>query len=678
MADARYVIDIAAEMSGAETGAQLDSLAEKLAVSGSKSEDFREAVRRVSADLDVAKASASSAAAALAVGAAEYSVLEREAVKAARAVEKAQVAGKFDPRAAQAAGQAQGALDAYTGTLRKLEAESAKATAEQGKLEKSLASVAKIGKYTDDRNARLNQQFEKLGQAANLLPGPLRNVAQGFIQSGRGAQGLSMAFGSSSAAAIIAVGTFVALAAVVAAVTVALAAGYVAAAAYAVQVADTRRAADLTREAFANLSPEASAAVDAFDTITDATGQTDKELLALTKTLTAAKVSAKDMPAALRAASLAETALGSGGASDFVERMKAGTLSVQAFAAEAEDKFGGVVARQMLGLERLGRRFSAYWSDIFVDVNVGPVLEALGVIVDMFSKANPLAQALGQLVSGAFSLVSDNALNAAYAVEAFALGFAIEMTKAYIAAKPTIKLFDSLGMSLDTAAGYGKAFAVVAIAIGVTLAVAGFVLGVVLAAVLLIPAAIFAVGYALGVLGHALYDAAVEGFKVLSALPDQMIQLGSDLIAGLVVGITGAAGWLADTVSRAVGGAIDAAKSVLGIASPSKVFAEIGGHTVAGFTGAVDAGAGEAQDSMSAMVSPSDAGAGAVQAAPAASAGGAHAGGAGKRVDLSGAMFNFYGVKDAETHGLAMISEALTRLFEDDATALGGAEMDPA
>jgi hypothetical protein len=116
---------------------------------------------------------------------------------------------------------------------------------------------------------------------------------------------------------------------------------------------------------------------------------------------------------------------------------------------------------------------------------------------------------------------------------------------------------------------------------------------------------------------------------------------------------------------------------VLGIASPSKVFAEIGGYTVEGFTGAVDAGATEAEGSMAALVAPTPE---VVQATSPAGAGaqGSGAAAAGRSrpsVDLSGATINFNGVKDAETHGKAMLLEAFTSFLEGDADAVGGAEV---
>lgn len=68
----------------------------------------------------------------------------------------------------------------------------------------------------------------------------------------------------------------------------------------------------------------------------------------------------------------------------------------------------------------------------------------------------------------------------------------------------------------------------------------------------------------------------------LASIPGQVVSIGSQIIQGMVDGVTGAAGALIDAVGGAVSGAIDWAKGLLGIASPSKVFREIGQFSIQG------------------------------------------------------------------------------------------------
>ena len=74
----------------------------------------------------------------------------------------------------------------------------------------------------------------------------------------------------------------------------------------------------------------------------------------------------------------------------------------------------------------------------------------------------------------------------------------------------------------------------------------------------------------------------------LASIPGRVVQIGSDIINGLVSGVTGAAQDLIDAVGGAVNDALSWAKNLLGIASPSKVFREIGQYTMQGMALGVD------------------------------------------------------------------------------------------
>lgn len=74
----------------------------------------------------------------------------------------------------------------------------------------------------------------------------------------------------------------------------------------------------------------------------------------------------------------------------------------------------------------------------------------------------------------------------------------------------------------------------------------------------------------------------------LASIPDQVVDIGGQIIQGMVDGVVDAADSLIDAVGGAVSGAIDWAKGLLGIASPSKVFREIGQYTMQGMALGVD------------------------------------------------------------------------------------------
>lgn len=651
MADSRYVIEVAAEMSGHETLGELDALADKLAIGGKRSDDFQRAIKRLSTDLEAAKVVSGEAASALAAGADQYRTLERESLRASKALEKAQASGRFDPRAARAAYEASTALDKYAVTLKGLEDASAKASAKQSELSSQLAKANKLGAHADARFSATNQRLEKLQAAFGRIPGPIGAMGSKLVGTAKSANELkgvlpaaqlaTVALGAAAAIAVVAV---IALAA-------ALVYGAVSATKYAVAQADAARQAALSREAFAALSAETAAGVSAFNAIALETGLADAELVALTKSLRDAEVSAADMPKALRAAALAERALGKGGAGEFVARIREGELAVEDFAQTAEAAFGGIVAEQIRGVDAQLTRAGKSWSKLFAGINIDPFLDALAVLTGMLEKGHPLADAFGGAIKSVLDPIGPLALKAAYAIEAFALGFAIELTKMYIAVKPALAWlgelfgFDAKGQgALDFLASLGKAFAYVAVVI--TGAMAAF--SVLIAGVLAIPA-------------------------MLAALPFTIYAVGKAITDGLVEGITSVVPRLIAAVSSAVTAAIDTAKSLLGIASPSKVFAEIGGYTAEGFAGGVDSGAGEAQGSMAALVSP-EAPAQAAAQGVAQAQGAAGGGGPSKSFDFQGATFVFHGVANAET-AKERFADMLTRILEDDAASLAGAEV---
>ena len=74
----------------------------------------------------------------------------------------------------------------------------------------------------------------------------------------------------------------------------------------------------------------------------------------------------------------------------------------------------------------------------------------------------------------------------------------------------------------------------------------------------------------------------------LASIPGQVTSIGSNIIQGMVNGVTGAASRLIDSVKGAVDDAINAAKNLLGIHSPSRVFRKIGQYSMQGAALGVD------------------------------------------------------------------------------------------
>lgn len=91
----------------------------------------------------------------------------------------------------------------------------------------------------------------------------------------------------------------------------------------------------------------------------------------------------------------------------------------------------------------------------------------------------------------------------------------------------------------------------------------------------------------------------------LSSLGAEAIGIGTAIVDGIAAGISSGAGAVLNAITSVAGGAIQWAKQLLGIASPSKVFAEIGAFTAEGFAVGV-ASNDNAQGALADMAAPPD------------------------------------------------------------------------
>lgn len=716
MADAQYVVDVAAQMSGgAQTIAQVDALASTLMAAGVSADNLHDAVALATNALASAKTSSAEANAALAAGATEFKNLEQAALQAGKAQEKAAKLGVVPPEVASSLEAANAALAQQTGTLRGLEGAAAAASAKEAQLAQTLTNTkAAAAAGTQALAAQANEAKAAGDAAAKAAAAEAAEVArkakaieaaeaeqaavtrksvkeaEGFAPLTKQLGDFGDAMETSEGQAILLSGAVVGVAAGVVAITVAVIAGVIALASYAVGLADTSRTAGLVTEATEVLHPELEKLHGTIDGLTDSTGLSENALDKIAISLKAAHVSAKDLPGALEAAADAEAALGSGGAQDFVSQMQASGKSVAVFSKQVSSQLGGVVAAKLHGLDGQTAQFHKNLGNLFGGLNIEPVLGGLETLVNLFDENTAAGKTIKDTFETVFQPLIDQAQNAAYVVEAFVLGFLIGMTKLYIAVKPAIAVvgelfgFDDMSLAdvLDVAKAAGEAIVpvfvgFVAIVGAITAAIGGLLAlpPLLVAGFIELENAVFGASEALGT---ALANAIAAAFAYLSALPAELVTIGGQLMQGLANGITGAAGAVIGAITGAVGGAIDSAKHLLGIHSPSTVFAEIGDHTGAGFVQGIDGMTGAAQDAMSTMVEPPDTSAPAITgnfsanggtASSTAQAGGAASKAGGGSLLGSNNTFKFYGVADAE-QAEGRFEEMLLRVLEGDASSL--------
>lgn len=101
-----------------------------------------------------------------------------------------------------------------------------------------------------------------------------------------------------------------------------------------------------------------------------------------------------------------------------------------------------------------------------------------------------------------------------------------------------------------------------------------------------------AIGKVAGGLWDSLRSSTEAALTWLASLPERFRQFGADMIAGLVAGIRGAIGSVREAVTGAGEKAVGWFKEKLGIKSPSRVFAQLGAHTMDGYSVGLERRAG--------------------------------------------------------------------------------------
>lgn len=316
-------------------------------------------------------------------------------------------------------------------------------------------------------------------------------------------------------------------------------------------------------------------------------------------------------------------------------------------------------------LGQLGDKVKKSFARIFGGLNIKPLLGELGKMVSIFDEGTATSKALKAVFESLFQPIVDGITALIPKLVTGFIKFEILVLKALIAIKPFGAVFEAIGI--------GIAIVVVVIAVLVAAVVAaGILMVAAFAALIALP---FYIADLFKWLGGAISDAITVATDWISTKFQEVMawlsglslsDIGTSLIQGLIDGLIGAGGGVLKAITGVVGGAIDGAKSLLGIASPSKVFAEIGGHTAEGMAQGVDDGASAVQGSMQDLVTPPDAvGKGGATSSVSSSSSGAGA-------NLSGATFNFYGVKDAEA-AEDMLRSAFANLLMQSGTAVPSA-----
>jgi len=286
--------------------------------------------------------------------------------------------------------------------------------------------------------------------------------------------------------------------------------------------------------------------------------------------------------------------------SEIEAMVKAGKIDaatgIEAATAVINEKFGGAAAESANTFSKLLFRLKDALGDLFQDVDIGPLKDALKAVLtaingpagaEVKAGINHFFGAIFKVIGSLFD-GPEGAKRLEETLHSAARAFELA-AKVVEVAGPILVTMIQLFVDACNLANDGKdlivgAFEAIA-------SVFDFLDGVVSEGVALFVAGItalwdFLVGAVTGIVDTVTglpesIDAALSG--VGESLLASASGIGTSIIDGLVAGIVGGASAVVSAISSVASGAIDAAKSALGIHSPSDVFANLGHFTAEGF-----------------------------------------------------------------------------------------------
>lgn len=554
--------------------------------------------------------------------------------RAAAAAEKLNVR---QTEATAKATAAAAAVKAEAAALDQLKASASSASDAEKKIAAAHEAAKKAADATNKAtsSASGSGKVNEMAEAFGRLGGPLGSLGQKVFGA---ADGFKKLTGSLGAAA----GAYALVAIAVIAVTGALIAGTIALAHFAIANADAARTSSLLSAGIAQSVVGGELLDKTIHDLGSQVPQTREELLSMAAGLAKTGLRGAELSAALEDAAVKAARLKYG--PDFARQ----TLSLTSQAARLKDHISGP-------------------QGIFSGLHIEGLLSGLAKIVDLFDATSTTGKAIKVVFESIFQPLVDGLAGLVPKFVKTFIQFEIWAMKAAIAIKPWGSTIVTVGKVVGVAllvvvAGVA---AVAAVMIGMAAVAGALVVGLGYLGVKFTELLFGAQG-----LGRAILAGPGAAFDWLKAKAASIVdflsslnlaEVGMQIVTGLASGILGGGSTVLSAITGVVGGAIEGAKKLLGIASPSKVFAEIGADTGAGMAGGVEASTGAVQGSLESMVAPPE-------AQPTASP--ATAAKSGSSVNLAGATFIFQGVEGAED-AEGRFGALLTRLIEGDVAQLG-------
>lgn len=500
-------------------------------------------------------------------------------------------------------------------------ASGAEIAALQAKIDAKKSSIAGATR----EYVNLGGTFEKLGASAGEGAAGVAALDP-TIKKAMGPMGEMVERGQAMISVLGSGGVYLAaaLAAVaIVAMTAALVVGVAKMAQFALSASDAARDQVLLLEGMTGSASAAGELAASIASVSSSVALSGDKVQQLGSKLAAAGLRGDQFRKALEAASIAASA---GGPEAEAAFMKAATAaakagkSVDKLAADVKAKLGPVAAKQMLGFRVQMEKARENATRLFSGVKIEPFLEGLSKVTSLLDEntasgkavktivetmLNPLFEivgALGPYVGQFFKGMVIGALLTALAVlkvknvlqEAFgdtSVTEGLDGMKIALYAGAAAAIVIAIGLAVLTVA-LGALIVLLGIAaVGVALFMLPFIIGfgVIIVAVLAVVAVFALLTYAV-----------MAAYEYVSGLDFGAI--ASDMMSGLVDGITSGSASVMSALQGLAEQMKATIKGALGISSPSKVFAEFGLNTAAGFEGGIDKGAAGVSDAVSGMV----------------------------------------------------------------------------
>lgn len=457
------------------------------------------------------------------------------------------------------------------------------------------------------------KQAEQLGDrgmgrllgASKKLPGPLGRVADGVEDLGDLVKG-----GGAIAAGLVVI------AAAAAILVVGLIAGAAALARYALAQADARRSELLRLEGLASLEQRQGLATAsatqlqaAIDRASGAASTSRADVERYAGQLHRAGLRGNALTEALEGVAIVSAVQGDESAKAFA-RQAAGAAragrSVRALADDVRTRLGGIARRQLLSLDVQGRKLQENLSRLFGDLPIEGFLEALNEVTSLFSQSTATGRALKTIVEALLGPLLEDVGTLGPIAKRFFQGLvigALQLTIGFLRVRRWFRdtfgedffgRIDGATLALEAGTLVVALLAGAAITLAAALAVVAISAFLVVLPFLLVAAAIALVIYGV-----------VKLYEWLSEL--DWSEAGSSLISGLVRGLEAGRDLVVETVRGIASAATDALTSALGIASPSRVFAELGRQIPRGLAVGIEAEASTAGSAVEDLGQPAGA-----------------------------------------------------------------------